>query len=310
MKKLRRLAAVGIVLLLAAPQVFANEKAIQIAHYAVNRLIKQKLGRDARVVFEKDDDSFLSFVERKVTGFGYVYTEQAIRDFKYSVKVRPSREEFRDVEVRMRESQWQSHDDWLQADWSDDGFWGQGSSEKPYLRFKRPYQYQKFDGGTVQFRGEAPYGRVNLKVYDSFGRRVLDRNLGVSGGEWWTSARFDRGTFKAVAQLTDSRKEDVRYFTIRGEESEYTYVKIDSPSWSGLREGIIRLSGRASADSVRCRIYDDGGRKVAERQQRVRNSRWSLEQRVPRSGSYRVRVENVGERGSDEIRLRVSVPLR
>jgi len=311
-----RIIAIAVLAAILAPTAVADEKPVRIAHYAVTKLIKERAGRDARVVFEKDNDGFLSFSERKVTGEGYVRTDSRTRDFMYSVKVKPSSEEYRDVEVILTGERWRDEERWYRTDWNREREWGREwdrdrdryryDERAWFVRFKQPYNYQRFDDDPVSFRGEASNGRVRLRVYDWDGRKVLDRDLGVVRGEWWTTARFDRGTFKAVAELNDSRKEDVRYFVVRDRFGGTDLLRIDPPGWGAFRNGIISLTGRSSDYAIRYRIYDDRDRKVAEREVRVRDGRWSFEERVYRSGEYRVRVENVRQRGNEERRFTVS----
>jgi hypothetical protein len=268
----------------------------------------------------KDNDGFLSFSERKVTGEGYIRTDSRTRDFKYSVKVKPSSEEYRDVEVVLTGDRWRDQERWHRTDWDREREWDRDrdrdrdryryDERSRFVRFKQPYNYQRLEDEQVSFRGEASDGKVRLRVYDWDGRTVLDRDLGVVRGEWWTTARFDQGTFKAVAELNGGRKEDVRYFIVRDRFGWTGSLKIDPPSWGGFRNGIIRLAGRSSDDAIRYRIYDDRDRKVADREVRVRDGRWSFEERVYRSGDYRVRVENVRRRGEEEKRVYVSVGSR
>lgn len=303
-----RLVALVSLSMLVAPSVLADEKPERIARYAVTRLIKDRMGRDARVVFEKVNDGFLSFSERKVTGEGQVRNDGKTRDFKYSVKVKPSSEEYRDVDVDFTNDRYRENDRWNRADWDREREWDRDryDDRTRFVRFKSPYNYQKFNDEEVSFRGEASNGKVRLKISDWNGKTVLDRDLGVVRGEWWTSARFKRGTYKAVVELDNSRRDDERMFVIRDREEPRGYLRFDSIDRGGFRDTTIRLSGNSSADFVRIRIYDSRDKQVSDREVRVRNDKWSFEVRVDRPGSYRAKAENVRGRGDSEVRFSVS----
>lgn len=307
---LYRIVAFVSLSMLVVPSVLADDKPVRIARYAVTRLIKDRVGRDSRVVFEKDNDGFLSFSERKITGAGYVRYDGKTRDFKYSVKVKPSSEEYRDVDVDFTNDRYREDDRWNRPDWDRQREWDRDrdryDDRDRFVRFKSPYNSQKIGDDEVRFRGEASNGKVRLRVYDWDGRTVLDRDLGVVRGEWWTSTRLSRGTYKAVAELSNSRRQDERVFSVRDRDEERGYLRIDSAGRESYRDGVVRLSGTSSADYVRVRVYDDRDRQVSDKEVRVSRDRWSVEIRVDRSGRYRAKAENVRSRGDSEVRFTVN----
>lgn len=194
-----------------------------------------------------------------------------------------------------------------ESDWGFGGSGGSwGGSGGTRVTIERPRNGETLSDSIPRLSGRSDAREVNVVVYS--GSRLVDRSTQkVFGGTWSAGPRLGSGSYRLVVENRDGRgRAEVRFYIRSGDfgGSGGSSVSIDRPrNGDRVGEGSIGFSGRSNADQVAVSVYL-GSRRVYSTTQSVRGGSWSASTRL-RPGSYRLVVQNVRGRGSDEARFEV-----
>ncbi len=197
-----------------------------------------------------------------------------------------------------------------ESDWGFGGSGGSwGGSGGTRVTIERPRNGETLSDSIPRLSGRSDAREVNVVVYS--GSRLVDRSTQkVFGGNWSAGPRLGSGSYRLVVENRDGRgRAEVRFYIRSGDfggsgGSGGSSVSIDRPrNGDRVGEGSIGFSGRSNADQVAVSVYL-GSRRVYSTTRSVRGGSWSASTRL-RPGSYRLVVQNVRGRGSDEARFEV-----
>lgn len=259
------------------------------------------MGSGARVFFTETKSSFLSVSEARVTGKGYVAANNwDANEFTYSVKVKRSNYETRDITVRFDNGQ----------ELKDDDAWSRPPGGEEYVGyFTKPSRFTNFPTSRVTFEGVAHVAAIDLRIYDRKGNQVEQRRVSAKNGKWSATETLQPGVYRAVLGLGRMADSDEVRFSVKSNSDDWVItpgwgvrgVDITHPkSGSTVLTPMTQISGTSSAHYVTLIVTKSSGADVTRRKVPVSRDKWSASLKLA-PGSYRAVATNVGGQGMDQV---------
>lgn len=275
-------------LILAVSALAHASDTIEAAEYAARNLIRAKVGRQFRVVFDSHSEKLLSLTEVVVSGTGHVANTDDWdfgRAFSYSVKVTHDGSRTRDLEVTFTNGD--KH--------AESGGWKNSSVGTEYVHVTRPHSYEKLDSGNVVFEGVAK-ADVSIVVYNKRNERVAAHNVAVRNGRFRTTVNLPNGTFRAVVAPDGWDVGDEIRFSVNDNSHDWgvpsSYFKVSEPGKDGrITQSRVTFAGNSSERSVWLQLWDSRNNRVVNREIPVKDRYWNS-QVVLDDGSYRCTLKS------------------